>query len=443
MGEMADPAIKMKFDGRVRLEFRGATITSDAGLLAVRELDEALGLSRLAADYLKESRTGRNVQHHLVPLLRQSVYSPLAGYEDTNDADRLAQDPAMRTIVGWRDGDRPAASTNTMSRFETETLATPENLEALTRLNTAWVSRAMTNTSYRRIILDMDSSESPVHGDQEGAAYNGHFQSVCYHPLFLFNQFGDCEGALLRPGNVHSADPWREVLEPPLQRYWAQSTRVLFRGDAAFAKPEVYEFLEARDVGYAIRLPSNGILEGHIAHLLKRPEGQLPARPIVRYHEFTYQAGSWAHPRRVVAKVEWNRGELLPRWGFIVTNLSYPPKGVTRFYNGRGTAEQWIKEGKYTLNWTRLSCHKFVANQVRLALFVLAYNLGNFLRRLALPEAVKDWSLRSVHAKLIKTGGRLVRHARRLVFHLAAVAFPGEGFAALLDRIGRLALAPG
>ena len=443
MGEMADPAIKMKFDGRVRLEFRGATITSDAGLLAVRELDEALGLSRLAADYLKESRTGRNVQHHLVPVLRQSVYSPLAGYEDTNDADRLAQDPAMRTIVGWRDGDRPAASTNTMSRFETETLATPENLEALTRLNTAWVSRAMTNTSYRRIILDMDSSESPVHGDQEGAAYNGHFQSVCYHPLFLFNQFGDCEGALLRPGNVHSADPWREVLEPPLQRYWAQSTRVLFRGDAAFAKPEVYEFLEARDVGYAIRLPSNGILEGHIAHLLKRPEGQLPARPIVRYHEFTYQAGSWAHPRRVVAKVEWNRGELLPRWGFIVTNLSYPPKGVTRFYNGRGTAEQWIKEGKYTLNWTRLSCHKFVANQVRLALFVLAYNLGNFLRRLALPEAVKDWSLRSVHAKLIKTGGRLVRHARRLVFHLAAVAFPGEGFAALLDRIGRLALAPG
>ena len=443
MGEMADPAIKMKFDGRVRLEFRGATITSDAGLLAVRELDEALGLSRLAADYLKESRTGRNVQHHLVPVLRQSVYSPLAGYEDTNDADRLAQDPAMRTIVGWRDGDRPAASTNTMSRFETETLATPENLEALTRLNTAWVSRAMTNTSYRRIILDMDSSESPVHGDQEGAAYNGHFQSVCYHPLFLFNQFGDCEGALLRPGNVHSADPWREVLEPPLQRYWAQSTRVLFRGDAAFAKPEVYEFLEAWDVGYAIRLPSNGILEGHIAHLLKRPEGQLPARPIVRYHEFTYQAGSWAHPRRVVAKVEWNRGELLPRWGFIVTNLSYPPKGVTRFYNGRGTAEQWIKEGKYTLNWTRLSCHKFVANQVRLALFVLAYNLGNFLRRLALPEAVKDWSLRSVHAKLIKTGGRLVRHARRLVFHLAAVAFPGEGFAALLDRIGRLALAPG
>jgi hypothetical protein len=438
MGEKADPPIKMRFDRRVRLEFRGATITSDAGLLAARELDEALGLTRLAADSLKDSRTGRNVQHHLGPLLRQSVYSRLAGYEDINDADRLSQDPAMRTIAGWRDGGQPAASTNTMSRFETETLTTPENLAGLTEMNATWVSRAMTHTSYRRIILDMDSSESPVHGEQEGAAYNGHFKCTCYHPLFLFNQFGDCEGALLRSGNVHSADRWREVLEPSVQRYRAQGVRVLFRGDAAFAKPELYQYLEAEGVGYAIRLPANQVLEWHIRHLLQRPEGELPARPIVRYQEFAYQAGSWDHPRRVVAKVEWHRGELLPRWGFIVTNLDYPPKGVTRFYNGRGTAEQWIKEGKYALNWTRLSCHRFVANQVRLALFILAYNLGNFLRRLALPEGVKDWSLRSVQVKLIKIGGRLVRHARRLTFQLADVAVPRGVFQAVLDRIGML-----
>lgn len=145
----------------------------------------------------------------------------------------------------------------------------------------------------------------------------------------------------------------------------------------------------------------------------------------------------------MVAKVEWHRGELLPRWGFIVTDLDYPPKGVTRFYNGRGTAEQWIKEGKYALNWTRLSCHRFVANQVRLILFMLAYNLGNFLRRLALPEAVKHWSLRSVQSKLIKRGGRLVRHARRLTFQLAETAVPRVLFQGVLDRIGRLWLTPG
>ena len=126
--------------------------------------------------------------------------------------------------------------------------------------------------------------------------------------------------------------------------------------------------------------------------------------------------------------MEWHQGELFPRVGFVVTNLNLPPAGVTHFYNGRGTAEQWIKEGKYALNWTRLSCHRFVANQVRLWLFVLAYNLGNFMRRLTLPESVKHWSLRSVQTKLIKMGGRLVRHARRLVFQLAEVAVSREVF---------------
>ena len=443
MGESTKPPLKVQFDRRVRLEFRGATITSDAGLLAARELDEALGLTELSTGHLKESRTGRNVQHYLVPLLRQSVYSRLAGYEDTNDAERLAQDPAMRVIAGWRGPDKPAASTNSMSRFETEVLTRPENLEGLARLNTRWVQQGMARTAHRRIILDMDSSESPVHGEQEGASYNGHFGCVCYHPLFVFNQFGDCEGAKLRPGNVHSAHEWREVLEPIIDRYERTGVRRYFRGDAAFAKPELYEYLEEHGCLYAIRLPSNDVLAREIEHLMKRPVGRPPRKPVVRYHDFWYQAGSWHGPRRVVAKVEWHRGELFPRVGFIVTTMSARPEGVVHFYNGRGTAEQWIKEGKYALNWTRLSCRRFVANQVRLALFVLAYNLGNLLRRLALPRAIRAWSLRSVQVKLIKIGGCLVRHARRLVFQLAEVAVPRGLFQAILDRIGRLCPAPG
>ncbi len=144
-----------------------------------------------------------------------------------------------------------------------------------------------------------------------------------------------------------------------------------------------------------------------------------------------------------MAKVEWHRGELFPRVGFIVTNLSYPPKGIVRFYNGRGTAEQWIKEGKYALNWTRLSGHKFVSNQVRLGLFILAYNLGNFFRRLALPESIKRWSLTSVQTRLIKKGGRLVRHARRRVFQLAEELGTREMLTGMLERMGRLRLEPG
>jgi hypothetical protein len=371
------------------------------------------------------------------------VYSRLAGYEDTNDAARLARDPAMQAVVGRRALERQAASTNTLSRFETEVLVTEKNLRGLEQLNAEWVDKAMARTKHRRIILDMDSSESPVYGEQEGAAYNGHFECVCYHPLFVFNEFGDCEGAMLRPGNVHSAHNWREVLEPIIIRYKRAGVRLYFRGDAAFASPEVYEYLEEHGSLYAIRLPSNEVLEREIQHLLKRPVGRPSKKPIIWYHDFWYQAGSWDRPRRVVATVVWHRGELFPRVGFIVTNISAKAQGVVHFYNGRGKAEQWIKEGKYALNWARLSCHRFVANQVRLLLFILAYNLGNFLRRLGLPRAVKDWSLHSLQLKLIKTGGRIVRHARRIVFQLAEVAVPRELFAAILERVRGLHPVPG
>jgi hypothetical protein len=443
MGDGKKAPLRLQFNSKIRLEFHGSTITSDAGLLAFRELDDALGLTNTADDYLRDSRPGRNIRHHLVPLLRQSIYSRLAGYDDTNDAERLSQDPGMRVVVGWQGSERNAASTNTMSRFETETLTQEDNLEGLARINTRWVEGAMTPTTHRRVILDMDSSESPGHGQQEGAAYNGHFECVCYHPLFCFNQFGDCEGALLRAGNVHSAEGWQGFIDPIVERYLKRALRLLLRGDAAFAKPELYEYLEVKNIGYAIRLPANEVLQREITHLLTRP-AQWPSRnPIVSYHDFVYQAQSWSVSRRVVAKVEWHQGELFPRVGFIVTNLSYPTIGIVRFYNGRGTAEQWIKEGKYALNWTRLSCHKFVANQVRLALFVLAYNLGNFMRRLALPEAMKHWSLTSLQTRLIKTGGRLVRHARRLVFQLAEVLVTREMLGGILERISRLRLAPG
>ena len=193
MGDSEKTPLKLNFDPKVRLEFRGASITSDAGLLACRELDDALGLTDPAADFLKESRTGNNIRHRLIPLLRQSVYSRLAGYEDTNDAERLAQDPAMRVVVGWKGSEKKGASTSEMGRFETELLTQEYNLKGLEWLNVQWVKRAMAHTVHKRVILDIDSSESPVHGKQEEAAYNGHFECVCYHPLFCFNEFGEVD----------------------------------------------------------------------------------------------------------------------------------------------------------------------------------------------------------------------------------------------------------
>ena len=325
-----------------------------------------------------------------------------------------------------------------MGRFETEWLTSGENLVALADLSGHWIDRVHTGQPPRTIVLDMDSSVSPTYGDQEGTAYNGHFACTCYHPLFVFNQFGDLERSALGSGNVHSAHGWKEVVEPVVARYRSKFKRRYFRADAAFANPEVYEFLEAEGFKYAIRLPANQILQEKIRYLLKRPVGRPPIEVRRYYASFSYQAQSWKTARRVVAKVEWHPGELYPRVGFIVTNLPRPAEGVVAFYNQRGTAEQWIKEGKNAIKWTRLSCCSFAANAVRLQLHALAYNLTNFMRTLALPEAVKQWSLTSLREKLVKIGAKIVRHGRYVIFQMAEVVVSKELFQEILRLIDGL-----
>jgi len=192
-------------------------------------------------------------------------------------------------------------------------------------------------------VLDMDSTEIPVYGEQEQCAYNGHFESTCYHPLLLFNREGDCLAAKLRPGNVHSAAGWEELLLPEVERQQRRGKEVVFRADAAFAKPELYEALEERDVKYAIRLPSNDNLERYVVELLTRPVGRPSYKPVVRYKNFLYQAASWTRARRVVAKVEFHFGELFPRVGFIVTNLAADKRAVVRFYNKRARRNNGLK----------------------------------------------------------------------------------------------------
>ena len=256
-GEAQNVALRLAFDRRLKLEFHGTKVTSDGGLLACRELDDALGLSETAGEVLTDTRTGANGRHTLVGQFRQSVFGRLAGYEDVNDADRLAHDPAMRWVVGGQAVTGQAASTSQMGRFETEVLTQEANLSALADLSGRWIDRVHARRPVKGIVLDMDSSVSPTYGEQEGSAYNGHFGCTCYHPLFVFNQFGDLERCALRPGNVHSAEGWREVLEPVIARYRTTMKRRYFRADAGFASPEVYELLEAEDYGYVIRLPAN------------------------------------------------------------------------------------------------------------------------------------------------------------------------------------------
>src|SRR5215469_646318 len=441
-GEADKGALRLDFDRRLLLQFRGSNITSDAGLLAYRELDHALSLTGAGADALADTRTGKNGRHRLAGLLRQSVFGRLAGYEDVNDAERLCRDPAMRWVVGDRAITGFAASASQMGRFETKWLCQPENFAALADLPGQWIDKVQQRRPPRIIVLDMDSSESPTYGEQEGSAYNGHFGCTCYQPLFLFKQLGDVERCALRSGNVHSADGWRAVLEPVIARYRRILKRLYFRGDAAFANPEIYEFLETEGMGYAIRLPANSILQSKIGFLLKRHVGRPPQEVRRYYSSYSYQAGSWKEPRRVVAKVEWHPGELCPRVGFIVTNLARPAERVVAFYNHRGTCEQYIKEGKGAIKGTRLSCRSFAANAVRLQLHVLAYNLGNFMRTLAMPKPAELWSLTSLREKLIKIGAKVVSHGRYVTFQMAEAAVSRQMFAEILSLIARLRAPP-
>ena len=227
---------------------------------------------------------------------------------------------------------------------------------------------------------------------------------------------------MLREGNAHSARDWHAVLGPIVEQYRSRRVNKFFRADAAFADPEVYRYLEQEGYRYAIRLPGNKVLYAAVEHLLKRPVGRPLRGPKVFYASFRYQAASWEVDRRVVAKVEWRLGELFPRVGFIVTNLTW-----------------WSKNA---VKWTRLSCREFKDNAVRLQLFVLAYNLANFLRRLALPKSISHWSLTTLREKLVKIGAKVVRHSRYVIFQLAEVAVPREPFAAILGRIGDLSPAP-
>jgi hypothetical protein len=348
----------------------------------------------------------------------------------------------MRAIVDRNDLDRQAASTSQMGRFETGWLTNNGNLAALAELSGAGIDRVHARKPNTTIVLDMDSSVSETHGAQEGSAYNGHFGCTCYHPLFVFNQFGDLERCSLRPGNAHSAAGWREVLEPVVARYRGRLKRRYFRGDAAYANPDIYEFLEAEGYKYTIGLPANAVLHERIAWLLARPRGRPPQEVRRFYANFSYQAASWGKPRRVVAKVEWHPGELYPRVGFIVTNMARPAERVVTFYNRRGTAEQWIKEGKNAITWTRLSCHRFAANAVRLQLHALAYNLANFLRTQALPETARHWSMTTLRDRLVKIGARIVRHGRSVVFQMAEVRVPRALFAEIMGRVAQLRAPP-
>jgi hypothetical protein len=438
-GESGEAPVQLGFDRRLKLEFHGSKVTSDAGLLAFRELDDALRLTEFAGLVSPIPGLGRTAA---TPWLDNSA-SPcsvgrLAGYEDVNDAERLVQDPAMRWVVGGRAAIEQAASASQMGRFETEVLTQEANLSVLADLSGRWIDAVHDRRPLKAVVLDMDSSVSPTYREQEGSAFNGHFGCTCHHPLFVFNQFGDLERCALRPGNAHSAEGWRAALEPAVARYWGKVKRRYFRAGAAFASPEVYTFLEAEGFKYAMRLLANAVLQRRMANLLKRPVGRPP-------HEVRRLLRQLLLPGPELEQVTPGRGEgrvapwrtLFPRR--LCGDQSFPARRAGRRFlewTRQGRAVDQSGKGRNEMDAPVLSLD---AGQRRPGPApCLGIQQANFLRTLALPGEIERWSMPSLREKVVKIGAKAVTHARYTVFQMADVAVPRDLFRRILEIIDRL-----
>jgi Transposase DDE domain group 1 len=405
-GEEQRETIRPEFNSAIMIDFQGAKITSDTGFLLLREIDERFGILGPIGSELEDARSWVHSKHTQLQMVQQRIYQMAAGYEDCNDADFLRIDPALRLAIGK--GDEAGAGQSRLSRLENEVLGTEAGLKALEQALMRSNDTLMRRKKKQRLIVDVDSTEDPAHGKQENVAFNGHFGKNCFHPLFAFTGDGDCLGAKLRPGNVHSADGVLGFLDPIVKRYRSGFVLFWLRGDAAFADTEVYKYCEGERVTYFIRLPANAVLNRLIDPYLTRPVGRPPKSGI---------------QIRLVAKIEWHEGELFPRIRFIVTNSKLPAGKVVKGYNGRGDVENRIKEGKNTLRWDKTSCHRFAANQARLLMGVLAYNLLHILRQFYLVGEEIKRSMEWLIKRLIKVGAKVAYHGRRWQIHVAS-AFP-------------------
>jgi DDE family transposase len=409
--------------------FDGGRITSDGGLCWLAEVDRELELCEKIARHVPEWRNGSSVRHSLVSLVRQRVLQIACGYEDQNDSDALRTDPLLKLVCGsLPQTGSDLASQPTISRLENapDTKACLRMARTLAEL---YIQQRGKDGAPERILLDFDSTDDPVHGDQEGAYYHGFYKERILHPLLVFDgETNQLITAVLRHGNTHASRGALAILKRIVNKAreaWPQ-VRIEIRADAGFAVPEIYEYCEAEGIDYTIGLITNPRLETLAEPLLERAirESEEQAGTKVRLlSEAPYRALSWERPRRVIYKAEVLEKGTNRR--FVVTTKTEEPKTLYDWYIKRGEAEGWIKDFKLHLKAERLSCHRFLANQFRLLLHAVAYWLMDALRRKLVTAGVGRMQLDTLRIWLIKIGGRVRQLATKVRLHLAS-GHPGQ-----------------
>lgn len=408
--------------------FDGGRLTSDGGLPWLERAEAAVGVCRAVAEQLPDWRRGP-VVHALQTLVRQRVFQLACGYADQDDADTLRHDPLLKAVCGRPPDSGPAlASQPTLSRLENAA-----DRRACRRAAKALLAVYLRERERRgvpaRLLLDLDSTDDPAHGRQEGAAYHGYYRRHMYHPLLVFDgDTGHLLTAVLRPGTVHASRGVVTVLRSlvrALRRRWP-GVAIALRADSGFAIPRLYAFCERHDLGYTIGLVPNPRLHAAVAPLVEEVLARHAAtKTKVRLcAAFAYQADSWPHERRVVVKVERLPKGLNVR--FVVTTRTDAPAAVYGHYIRRGaTPEQDIDQLKATCFADRLSDHAFWANGLRLLFAAAAYALLHTLRGWLRAAGAGPMRLATLRLTLLKIGGRVVERADRIHLHLAA-GHPGS-----------------
>jgi hypothetical protein len=410
------------FSKEVVADFTGGSLTSDAGGLLLRELDQRYLIAEQSAACLHDPRDSDRVKHDLLTLVRQRLFAIALGYEDNNDAAWLSKDPALKIMAGKapESGDH-LASQPTLSRFENRATA-----KDLRRLSDCLIELYLkTHPGPRKVIvLDMDATDDPTHGQQQLSFFHGYYEEHMYHPLLVFDgRDGFPLAAVLRPGNTHASHGALAVLKRLIKKLKGAypEALILFRADAGFAVPALYDYLEEQNIRYVIGFITNSRVLAQAAPLLAQAQRQYQETGEKQrlFTSFNYQAESWDQSRRIIAKVEYTR--LGANQRFVVTNLVRNPQFVyDDIYVLRGDVENRIKELKLELKADRLSCHRFLANQFRLLLHTAAYCLFWLLRRHLRGTELATAQVNTLRLKLLKIGARIRETSRRIWVHLAS-----------------------
>ncbi len=412
----------------LHVDFLGGRLTSDGGWSWVAEADAVLGLTAALAAVAPDPRRRRG-RHPVLALLRQRLYQIVAGYADQNDATTLRQDPLLKLVCGrLPESDPDLASQPTLSRFENG-FSARDCYRLAEALGEVYLTARERDGIPARIVLDLDSTDDPTHGEQEGSAYHGSYRQHMDHPLLVFDgETGQFITAILRPGTAHAGHGALAILKRLIARLRQRWPGVMIelRADAGFAKPEIYAWCEAEQITYTIGLVTNPRLEVLAAPLLAAALTQhadTGGMKVRLLDEAVSQAGTWLTPRRVVIKAEVLAKGTNTR--FVVTTRTDEPAALYAWYADRGETENWIKDLKVACFADRLSCHRFLANQVRLLLHGSAYCLLDTLRRWLVAAGTERMTLETVRLRLIKIAGRVRELATRVHLRLAS-SHPAE-----------------